>query len=137
MSEEAAHNPASAVPVTSNEQETIVELANAEGEMQVEQPRIESTASSADKTTISTVPEQPVGDDEILEDPETLPTLISTTTTTSASTSIPAENAAQPVIPQDLELIMNMVTNGNELAALSMGQTGVEVEAGSESEDGA
>lgn len=114
-----------------------MELANADGEMQVEQPRTGSTAGSADKTMISTVQEHPVGEDDILEDPEALPTLISTTTTNSASTSIPAENAAQPVIPQDLELIMNMVTNGNELAALSMGQTGVEVEAGSESEDGA
>jgi hypothetical protein len=50
-------------------------------------------------------------------------------------------------IPQDLELIMNMVTNGNDLAALSVAdrsvqgqpetQVEVEVEAGSGSEDGA
>jgi hypothetical protein len=68
---------------------------------------------------------------------------------TSNATSGPSSSStttAQP-IPQDLELIMNMVTNGNDLAALSVadlstqGPSGVEVEveveAGSGSEDGA
>lgn len=70
-----------------------------------------------------------------------------------ASSAVPTSNAtpgssttAQP-IPQDLELIMNMVTNGNDLAALSVAdrsiqsqpgaEVEVEVEAGSGSEDGA
>jgi hypothetical protein len=68
---------------------------------------------------------------------------------TSNATSGPSSSStttAQP-IPQDLELIMNMVTNGNDLAALSVadlstqGPSGVEVEveveAGSGSEVGA
>ncbi|KAH8088253.1 Gar1/Naf1 RNA binding region-domain-containing protein [Filobasidium floriforme] len=64
----------------------------------------------------------------------------------TAGPSSSSTTTAQP-IPQDLELIMNMVTNGNDLAALSVadrstqGQPGVEVEveveAGSGSEDGA
>lgn len=74
-----------------------------------------------------------------------------------ASSAVPTSNAtAGPsssstttaqAIPQDLELIMNMVTNGNDLAALSVAdrsvqsqpgvEVEVEVEAGSGSEDGA
>lgn len=74
-----------------------------------------------------------------------------------ASSAVPASNATSgpsssstttaQAIPQDLELIMNMVTNGNDLAALSVadrstqGPSGVdvevEVEAGSGSEVGA
>lgn len=77
--------------------------------------------------------------------------------TVPASSAVPTSNAtsgpssssmttAQP-IPQDLELIMNMVTNGDDLAALSVAdrsvqsqpgvEVEVEVEAGSGSEDGA
>ena len=69
-----------------------------------------------------------------------------------ASSAVPISNAtsgpsssstttAQP-IPQDLELIMNMVTNGNDLAALSVadrstqGPSGVEVEVDVEADSG-
>lgn len=100
-------------------------------EMQVEQEQTGIVTAPTDKQENQDTITEPTERQDMALEPQTSISLLAGSTSSQVGGSTPS------VIPQDLEMIMNMVTNGHELAGLSMEQTGVEMQVVSESDDGA
>ena len=99
--------------------------------MQVEQEQTGIVTTPTEKNETQATITEPTERQGMALEPQTSTSLL------AGSTSSQVGGPTPSVIPQDLEMIMNMVTNGHELAGLSMEQTGAEMQVVSESDDGA